>query len=152
MKISLYSQFHDPAQAERAMVTLIHRGAVATDMTLIVPPLYSGLEKEATNSCLVPGLGRLLGGGKLARTLGALDAPDLSRALAGGVAAYLQRRGLTQRQASDTALALLALNAVLMIECPSGKLDEVSITNILQTYQAKTFGRSGPVRKQIFAI
>ena len=43
-------------------------------------------------------------------------------------------------------------NAVLMIECPSGRLDELAISQILQTYQAKTYGRSGPVRKQIFAI
>lgn len=152
MNVSLYCQFQDPGQAERALVTLIHRGAVASDLSLIVPPSSSGVELGPTNSCLVSGLGRLLGGGKLARALGALDAPNLSRALAGGVAAYLQRRGLTQRQASDTALALLARNAVLIIDCPSGKLDEASITDILQTYQARTYGRSGPIRKQIFAI
>lgn len=152
MRISLYFQFQDQEQAERAMVNLIHGGALATDLTLILPPLPSGLEPGRSHSRSIPGLGRVLGGGPLASALCALEAPDLSRALAGGVAAYLQRRGLTQRQASDTALALLGRNAVLMIECPSGRLDELAISQILQTYQAKTYGRSGPVRKQIFAI
>lgn len=152
LPLSLFSRFQDPAQAERAMITIIHRGGRSADLTLIFPSGYTGIKLSATNSWLIPGLGRILGGGPVARSLAELDTPNLSAALSGGVAAYLLKLGLAARVASDTALALLAGDAVLMVACPTGSISEYSVTEILHTYQAQCYGRADCGRKVIFAI
>ena len=66
--------------------------------------------------------------------------------MAGGVGGYLQDQGVDQQVAGDAEAALRNGRAVIIVKCPSGKLEEPEIAAILVKYGATTFGRiSSPV-------
>lgn len=152
MKSSLYAQFKDPVQAERALANLIDVGGKATNLTALFPSDYQGRKFSALAPVVIPGLGLIAGGGALAATLTKLSGPNAFAAMAGGLVGCLRDQGLPHQIALDTARALKGGDAVLAIECPTGKLRESEVMQVLGKYQAHSFGRTGTVRKVIFAI
>lgn len=95
---------------------------------------------------LIPGFGIVTGGGALVTALMAAAGTTAGGAMAGGVGGYLQDQGVDQQVAGDAEAALRNGRAVIIVKCPSGKLEEPEIAAILVKYGATTFGRiSSPV-------
>ena len=93
-------------------------------------------------SLLIPGFGLVTGGGALATAMIAAAGTTAGGAVAGGVAGYLQDQGVDTQVALDSEAALKNGRAVVVVRCPSGKLSEAEISEILVKYHASTFGRT----------
>lgn len=132
------------------------------DLTALFPLRYehrdlvratSGMGRfGALSSLVLPGLGSITGKGALAKALSKLSVSAAEAVKACGVAACLVEQGLSQGIASETAEALRTGSAVVALECPTEKLGEFEVMEILNKYQAQTFGRTGTARKAIYAI
>lgn len=96
----------------------------------------------ALASLVIPGFGLITGGGALATALLGMGGSTAGGALAGGAAGYLQDQGVPSRIALDTDAALKNGHAVISIECPTGKLGEFEVMEIVSKYHATSFGRS----------
>ena len=68
------------------------------------------------------------------------------------VAGYLEDQGVPGRIARNTAEALHSGNALLAIDCPSGKLGESEVSDLLRKFQADPCSRSQTPRKPVFTI
>ncbi len=152
MKNFLYSQFRDSLQAERTIATLVDRGAETADLTGLFPLPHRPSQYGSLDSKLIPGLGLVTGSGSLATALSKPINPTVSVALAGGVSGFLENQGLPRSIAFDTARALKNGSAILAVACPTGRLEEFEVMEILSKYQAQTFARSQNARKVIYAL
>ncbi len=136
MKISLYSRFEMPAQAELAWAELLQGSAESGDLAAIYPP---GFPQQS--SIPVASLGLVSGDSLLAAALLEWGASD---ALVEGLAGHLHRTlGVAEAVTQDCLAALQRGCAVLAIQCPTGRLGEYEISEILHQHHGKCFGRSG---------
>mgnify|MGYP003610864842 CR=1 FL=1 len=99
----------------------------------------------ALASLVIPGFGLVTGGGALATALAGLAGATVGGAIAGGVAGYLQDQGVPHRIATDSEEALKNGRAVIAVTCPSGKLGEFEVREIINKYNADTYGRADGV-------
>jgi hypothetical protein len=90
----------------------------------------------------IPGFGLVTGGSALATALGAVAGTTVGGAITGGVAGYLQDQGVSQRVAVDTEQALKHGSATISVDCPTGKLGEAEVMEILSKYHAESYGRA----------
>lgn len=150
MRSLLFASFADPAQAERALEALLGLGTRPRDLTAVFP---LGRKVQASLASLaVPGLGNVMGSGTLATALvGALEAAKRG-ALAGSLAGYLEDLGIAGRIARNTAEALHSGNALLAVDCPSGKLRESEVSEILRPFRADLCSRSQTPKKPVFTL
>ena len=93
-------------------------------------------------SLLIPGFGLVTGGGALATAIITAAGATAGGAVAGGVAGYLEDQGVDTKVALDSEAAVRNGRAVVIVRCPSGKLGEAEISEILLKYHASTFGRT----------
>lgn len=136
MKISLYSRFEMPAQAELAWAELLKGSAESVDLAAIYPSAF-----PQENSVAVASLGLVSGESPLA---GSLLEWGASGALVEGLAGYLHRGlGVPEAVSQDSLAALQRGCAILAIQCPTGRLGEYEISEILHQHHGKCFGRSG---------
>lgn len=107
----------------------------------------------ALASLLIPGFGLVTGGSALVTALIGVAGATVGGAIAGGAAGYLQDQGVPHRIALDTEEALKNGSAVIAIHCPTGKLGEFEVMEIVSKYHAESFGRSeappGPVGSHV---
>jgi len=96
----------------------------------------------ALASLVIPGFGLVTGGGALATALISMGGATAGGAVAGGAAGYLQDQGVPTRIGLDTDAAWKNGHAVVAIECPTGKLGEFEVMEIVSKYHAVSFGRS----------
>lgn len=140
MKISLYSRFEMPAQAELAWADLLKGSAENGDLAAIYPSAF-----PQENSVAVERLGLVSGQSPLAE---ALLEWGTTNSLVEGLPDYLTRgQGIPDAVGQDTVAALRRGCAVLAIQCPSGLLGEYEISQILSLHHGKCFGRSGSYGK-----
>lgn len=136
MKISLYARFEMPAQAELAWAELLTGSAESVDLAAIYPSAF-----PQQSSVAVASLGLVSGDSPLA---GVLLEWGASGALVEGLASYLTRvQGVPETVSQDALAALQRGCAVLAIQCPTGRLGEYEISEILHQHHGKCFGRSG---------
>mgnify|MGYP000930956673 CR=1 FL=1 len=95
----------------------------------------------ALASLVIPGFGIVAGGGALATALMAMAGTAAGGAISGGVAGFLQDQGIPEKVALDSEAALKNGRAVVVAKCPTGKMSEGDVTEILVKYGAETFGR-----------
>ena len=136
MKISLYSRFEMPAQAELAWAELLKGSAESGDLAAIYPAAF-----PQENSVPVERLGLVSGDSPLA---GALLEWGASGSTVEGLSGFLQRgQGIPDAVSQDALAALQRGCAVLAIQCPTGRLGEYEISEILNQHHGKCFRRSG---------
>jgi hypothetical protein len=99
----------------------------------------------ALASLLIPGFGLVTGGSALTMALLGVAGATLGGAVTGSVAGYLQDQGVPHRIALDTEAALKNGSAIIAVDCPTGKLDESAVTDILSKYHSESFGRADSV-------
>ena len=144
MRTLQFASFADPAQAEGALDALLGLGARPRDLTAVFP-----LQRKAQPAlaCLaVPGFGIVMGSGTLASALTRVGAQ------AGSLAGYLEDQRVPGRIARNTAEALRSGFALLAIDCPSGKLGESEVSQILRKFQAQLCSRSQTPKKPVFTL
>ena len=94
----------------------------------------------------VPGLGLVTGGSALATALiGWADTTAV-----GGVAGFMQDQGVPQRLALDTLAAVKSGTTVVTINCPTGRLCESEVIEVMSKYQGETFGRLTNQSRAVF--
>ena len=180
MSTSLYANFPDAAQAEKALGALLDRGATVTDLTAFFPPGYFSDEDPAVSdvakavagvtttspadaasgagkgagmglgvgalaalaSLMIPGFGLVTGGGALATAMIGLAGATAGGAVAGGVAGFMQDQGVPERIALDSEAAWKNGHALLVVQCPTGKLGEFEVREIFSKYHAVDYGRN----------
>ena len=96
----------------------------------------------AIASLLIPGFGLVAGGSALVTALIGVAGSTVGGAVAGGAAGYLQDQGVPQRIALDSEEALKNGSAIIAIDCPTGKLGEFEVMEIVSKYHAESFGRA----------
>jgi len=150
MRTLLFASFADPAQAERALDTLLALGARLRDLTAVFHPERK--VQPAIAARAVAGFGNVVGGGRLATAMIGVVEATTRGALAGSLAGYLEDQGVPGRIARNTAEALHSGNALLAIDCPSGKLGESEVSDLLRKFQADPCSRSQTPKKPVFTI
>ena len=118
--------------AEKGMAVGVSIGAVA-----------------ALASLVIPGFGIVTGGSALALALLGVAGATIGGAFAGGVAGYFEDQGVPTRIALDSAEALKNGAAVVAVDCPTGKLGEFEVLEILNKYHAESFGRAEDIDRSI---
>ena len=101
----------------------------------------------ALASLLIPGFGLVTGGSALATALIGVAGTTAGGALAGGVMGYLEDQGVPKRIALDSAEALKNGSAIIAIDCPTGKLGEFEVMEIVSKYHAESYGRAENIAK-----
>lgn len=96
----------------------------------------------ALASLVIPGFGLVTGGGALATAMAGLAGATVGGAVAGGAAGYMQDQGVPHRIAVDSEEALKNGRAVVAVSCPTGKLGEFEVREIINKYSADTYGRA----------
>ena len=125
-----------PAQAQLAWAELLDSSAESGDLAAIYPRSFPQATSVAVNE-----LGLVSGESPLA---GALLEWGSSNALVEGLAGHLHRGlGVPETVSQEALTALQRGCAVLIIQCPSGRLSEYQISEIVHQHHGKGFGRSG---------
>ena len=96
----------------------------------------------AVASLFIPGFGIVTGGAALATALAAMAGTAAGGAVAGGVAGFMQDQGVPERVALDSEEAIKNGSAIVSVACPTGKLGEFEVLEILSKYHAESYGRS----------
>ena len=96
----------------------------------------------ALASLMIPGFGLVTGGSALALALIGVAEATVGGALAGGVAGFLRDQGVPERIALDSEEAIKNGSAIIAIDCPTGKLGEFEVMEIINKYHAESFGRA----------
>ena len=94
----------------------------------------------AIASLIVPGFGVVTSGGALVTALMGVAATTIGGALTGSAAGYLQDQGVPYRVALDVEETLKNGSAIVVVDCPTGKLEEAEVTEIVSKYHAKLLG------------
>lgn len=87
-------------------------------------------------SLLVPGVGLVVGGGALAMALAGAAGTTAAGALAGGVTGYLRDQGVPHEAVEEYHGIYENGGAILALNTPSGKVEQVEAEAILHKYQA----------------
>ena len=146
MRTLLFASFADPAQAERALDALLALGARPRNLTALFP--IERKVQPVLAARAVAGFGNVVGDGSLATAMiGAVEATTR-----GAFAGYLEDQGVPGRIARNTAEALLSGNALVVIDCPSGKLGESEVSDLFRKFQADLCSRSQTPRKPVFTL
>ena len=103
----------------------------------------------ALATLLIPGFGLVTGGSALVFALIGVAEATVGGAVAGGVAGYLQDQGVPGRVASDSLAAIMNGSAVLSIHCPTGKLGEFEVMELVSKYGAEEFSRANQAGEEI---
>ncbi len=90
----------------------------------------------ALASLLVPGVGLVVGGGALAIALAGTAGTAAAGAVAGGVTGYLRDQGVPHDAVNEYHGIYEKGGAILALNTPSGKVDQVESEAILNKYQA----------------
>jgi hypothetical protein len=91
-------------------------------------------------ACLtIPGFGLVMGGGALATAVGAAAGTAVSGAVVGSVAGYLDDQGVPKHATQKYEEAIKSGGAVLAVNLPSGKVDEIAGRELLVKYQGQNF-------------
>ncbi len=131
---SLYARFLDAKQAQRALVALVDKGASLQDLAAMFPASFQvrDLSKTAAEQAVASITGSCRANAEIGR------AGSTSSA---AVVGLMQDQGVPQRLALDTLAAVKNGTTVVTLNCPTGRLSELEVSEILSKFQGETFGR-----------
>ena len=95
----------------------------------------------AIAALIVPGVGIVLGLGALATAIGGIAATAGAGAAAGAIVGYLKDMGVDDQLANEYGDTVEGGGAILAVTVPSGNVDEVEATAVLNKYAATNVNR-----------